>query len=84
MTSRCFGWAGFQMLRFAQHDSPLSFPRILGNSDCAAVSPRPNDGYAIKSCCGGIQTGIAREQPTRLLVNATPQMLLAWACNILD
>jgi hypothetical protein len=67
-----------------QHDSPLSFPRILGNSDCAAVSPRPNDGYAIKSCCGGIQTGIAREQPTRLLVNATPQMLLAWACNILD
>jgi len=26
VTSRCFGWAGFQMLRFAQHDSPLSFP----------------------------------------------------------
>ena len=24
MTSRCFGWAGFQMLRFAQHDSSMS------------------------------------------------------------
>ena len=22
--SRCFGWAGFQMLRFAQHDSSMS------------------------------------------------------------
>ena len=24
MTSRCFGWAGFQMLRVAQHDSSMS------------------------------------------------------------
>ena len=35
MASRCFGWAGFQMLRFAQHDSPF-FPRTRGNQKGAS------------------------------------------------
>ena len=25
VTSWCFGWAGFQMLRFAQHDSKVGY-----------------------------------------------------------
>ena len=25
VASRCFGWAGFQMLRFAQHDSKVGY-----------------------------------------------------------
>ena len=40
MTSRCFGWAGFQMLRFPQHDSPLSFPRTRGKQKGASPAHR--------------------------------------------
>ena len=47
MASRCFGWAGFQMLRFAQHDSPLSFPRMRGNQKGASPA------------CGGIGGGMS-------------------------
>ena len=46
MASRCFGWAGFQMLRFAQNDSPLSFPRVRGNQKGASPATA-HDGGAI-------------------------------------
>ena len=32
------------------HSCHPQFLRVLGNSDRAAVSPRPNDGHAIMSC----------------------------------
>ena len=41
-----FGRAGVEMLRSAQHDSPLSFPRVRGNQKGASPA------------CGGIRRGL--------------------------
>ena len=49
MVTLGFGPAGVEMLRSAQHDSPLSFPRVRGNQKGASPA------------CGGIKggTGVA-------------------------